>query len=42
MSEGTRGTCEDCHRPIPLGRLRAMPQARHCTRCHRNQQPVSS
>ncbi|HEX5201489.1 TraR/DksA family transcriptional regulator [Paractinoplanes rhizophilus] len=33
MSEGTYGVCEDCGRPIPLGRLRALPHARHCTRC---------
>jgi hypothetical protein len=33
MSEGTYGTCEDCHSPIPLGRLRAVPHARYCTRC---------
>jgi DnaK suppressor protein len=33
MSEGTYGRCADCHRPIPLGRLRAAPQAAHCTLC---------
>jgi DnaK suppressor protein len=33
MSEGTYGVCEDCHRPIPLGRLRAVPHVTHCTRC---------
>ena len=36
MSEGTYGRCEDCGRPIPLGRLRAQPYARHCTPCHRS------
>lgn len=35
MSEGTYGVCEDCHKPIPLGRLRAVPQARYCSRCQR-------
>jgi RNA polymerase-binding transcription factor DksA len=35
MSEGTYGVCEDCHRPIPLGRLRAVPHAAHCTLCER-------
>lgn len=35
MSEGTYGLCEDCRRPIPLGRLRAVPHARYCTRCSR-------
>ncbi|GIF00866.1 TraR/DksA family transcriptional regulator [Paractinoplanes rishiriensis] len=36
MSEGTYGLCEDCQRPIPLGRLRAVPHARYCTRCCRH------
>jgi RNA polymerase-binding transcription factor DksA len=35
MSEGTYGVCEDCRRPIPLGRLRAVPHAAHCTLCER-------
>jgi RNA polymerase-binding transcription factor DksA len=33
MSEGTYGTCEGCHKPIPLGRLRTMPHATHCALC---------
>lgn len=33
MSEGTYGRCEGCHKPIPLGRLRAVPYATHCARC---------
>jgi DnaK suppressor protein len=33
MSEGAYGLCADCHRPIPLGRLRATPHATHCTLC---------
>ncbi|GIF00921.1 TraR/DksA family transcriptional regulator [Paractinoplanes rishiriensis] len=33
MAEGTYGLCENCHQSIPLGRLRAMPDARYCTRC---------
>ena len=33
MSEGTYGSCADCHRPIPLGRLRTAPEAAHCTLC---------
>jgi DnaK suppressor protein len=33
MAEGTYGRCENCHQPIPLGRLRVMPDARYCTRC---------
>jgi DnaK suppressor protein len=33
MSEGTYGICEGCHKPIPLGRLRTMPEANRCARC---------
>jgi RNA polymerase-binding transcription factor DksA len=33
MAEGTYGRCENCHQPIPLGRLRAVPDVRYCTRC---------
>jgi DnaK suppressor protein len=35
MSEGTYGICEDCAKPIPLGRLRAVPHATHCALCQR-------
>lgn len=35
MSEGTYGVCETCHKPIPLGRLRAVPYATRCTFCER-------
>ena len=35
MSEGTYGVCEDCRRPIPLGRLRSLPHARTCISCDR-------
>ena len=35
MSEGTYGVCEDCHKPIPLGRLRAVPCATECALCER-------
>ena len=27
------GLCAECGAPIPLGRLRAMPGARHCINC---------
>jgi RNA polymerase-binding transcription factor DksA len=40
MSEGTYGLCENCHKPIPLGRLRAMPHAVCCTQCHRRRTPM--
>ncbi|WP_433359576.1 TraR/DksA family transcriptional regulator [Actinoplanes sp. CA-142083] len=36
MSEGTYGVCEDCYRTIPLGRLRVVPHARHCTQCRQH------
>jgi DnaK suppressor protein len=36
MSEGTYGVCADCRKPIPLGRLRAVPHATHCALCERN------
>jgi DnaK suppressor protein len=35
MTEGTYGICEDCRKPIPLGRLRSQPHARQCVRCQR-------
>ena len=30
VAEGTYGTCEECGRPIPAGRLEARPTARTC------------
>lgn len=33
IREGEYGTCEECEEEIPLGRLKAMPFARHCVRC---------
>jgi DnaK suppressor protein len=33
LEAGLFGVCEGCHRPIPLGRLRAIPAARLCTIC---------
>lgn len=33
MSEGSYGRCVACHCSIPLARLRAVPHARHCSRC---------
>jgi DnaK suppressor protein len=35
MSEGTYGLCQDCRNSIPLGRLRAKPQATRCALCER-------
>ncbi|MFI7602223.1 TraR/DksA family transcriptional regulator [Actinoplanes sp. NPDC049681] len=36
MSEGSYGVCADCRRPIPLGRLRALPCATRCGVCERS------
>lgn len=33
IEEGEYGVCEECEEEIPLGRLKAMPFARHCVRC---------
>ena len=31
--ENEYGICEECEEEIPLGRLKAMPFARHCVKC---------
>jgi DnaK suppressor protein len=36
MSDGSYGVCADCRKPIPLGRLRAVPSATHCALCERS------
>lgn len=33
LAAGTYGVCEQCGKPIPLVRLRAMLTARHCMAC---------
>jgi len=33
IDAGTYGLCEECHRSISHGRLRAFPYARHCIAC---------
>jgi DnaK suppressor protein len=33
IDEGDYGVCEECDEEIPLGRLKAMPFARHCVKC---------
>ncbi|OYP29984.1 TraR/DksA family transcriptional regulator [Rhodopirellula sp. MGV] len=35
LDRGEYGTCEECGKPIPLTRLRAVPHARECIGCHR-------
>ena len=33
IDENEYGVCEECEEDIPLGRLKAMPFARHCVKC---------
>ena len=33
LEAGVFGVCERCHQAIPLARLRAMPETRHCAMC---------
>ena len=33
IDDGEYGICEECEEEIPLGRLKAMPFARHCVKC---------
>src|ERR1700759_3092021 len=33
MSEGTYGSCVDCRKPVPDGRLEARPDAARCVAC---------
>ncbi|MCC9599128.1 TraR/DksA family transcriptional regulator [Stieleria sp. JC731] len=42
LDRGEYGTCEDCGKPIPLTRLRAVPHARECITCHRVAEQRSS
>ncbi|PNG17929.1 hypothetical protein C1J00_33850 [Streptomyces cahuitamycinicus] len=34
MDQGTYGICQQCRHPIEPTRLRIVPQARYCGRCH--------
>jgi len=38
IAAGTYGTCEGCHRAIPLARLRAMPATRYCVACQHREE----
>lgn len=38
LAAGMYGTCEGCHRAIPLARLRAMPAARYCVACQHREE----
>ena len=33
IQDGSYGTCADCGRPIPEGRLEARPEAARCVNC---------
>jgi DnaK suppressor protein len=35
LDRGDYGDCQSCGKPIPLTRLRAVPQAKECIGCHR-------
>lgn len=37
LERGTFGVCEQCGRRIPLARLRALPRARLCVSCQRQE-----
>ena len=39
IEDGTYGTCDSCGRPIPAGRLRAVPQSVLCLECARGERP---
>ena len=39
MSQHSYGTCERCRQDIPLGRLRAYPEARYCVPCQQILRP---
>jgi len=41
LETGDYGICEDCLEPIPIERLRVLPEATRCVRCqrHHNQDP---
>lgn len=36
IEEGSYGTCDDCGRPVPLARLRALPWATRCVQCQKH------
>ena len=33
IDEGTYGICEECEEEIPIGRLKAIPEAKYCVAC---------
>ncbi|MET7280778.1 TraR/DksA C4-type zinc finger protein [Kribbella sp. NPDC005582] len=41
IGTGRYGACQLCDRPIPLPRLRVLPQARYCGPCHQLKESIS-
>jgi RNA polymerase-binding protein DksA len=41
IDKGTFGVCEECQKPIPKERLRALPHTRYCVECARKVQQSS-
>ena len=42
IEAGTFGNCEECERPIPLERLKAVPYATECIECRRKAETESN
>jgi DnaK suppressor protein len=42
IKRGVYGNCDDCGKPIPLTRLRAIPYATDCIACRRNAETRAS
>lgn len=42
IKEDEYGICEECEEEIPLGRLKALPFARHCVRCKSDLEKVQA
>lgn len=38
LKEGRYGTCESCLKPIPIGRLQAIPHSTTCIDCQRSEE----
>jgi len=41
IDEGTFGLCEGCQKPIPKARLKAVPHARLCIACKREEEAAA-
>jgi DnaK suppressor protein len=38
LQQGRYGTCEECHNPIPIARLQALPHSTTCIGCQRSEE----